>query len=604
MKKHWFGIILGLCWGLLLIFSSNAQADSSYEITAYQVQADIQSDGSAILTQRIHYDFDDAAHGVYYQQALGKQQQVKDISVAIEQNGKLSQVTPSTNGAQNTYQQTNTGQNVKLKVFHAVDNQAVTFIYRYRITNVITNWQDTAEMNWKIIGSGWDVPLNNIKITIQLPQYPVKQLQAWTHASTNGYTKVQRQRGRVIITAKSNPENSFIESRLLFPTNITPANLLIKSDNRKKTVQSQEAAWARKANQQREQRQLVQTIVFGILFCLGWITVLIVLWLMAKAKSHHQAWPRSTRQAVHSFEIPDFSAPVVQSLLSNRLPDSKALSAALVELAAQRKLAIEEQTEKIKFEQKPNYRITLLDSTLLKTANIWYQLFNTVGNGKSFTLQQLKQAGKSPMTSKRLQAAFKKWQKAQQKIAIEQNSVDQHIKHQNTWVTILTGAAIILLLGGSFGLNAKLLIGIAGSCSLLMIFLVIFFLKKHSPYTAEGVALVNQLRGFKKMLADIGRFNLKEVGELVLCEKIMPYAVAFGLAPKVAAALKANFDTEELESSFIIYYPFFINGKDFDFGEVFANSFSTSLASTSGSSGGFSGGNSGGFGGGSGGGAF
>jgi uncharacterized membrane protein len=137
-----------------------------------------------------------------------------------------------------------------------------------------------------------------------------------------------------------------------------------------------------------------------------------------------------------------------------------------------------------------------------------------------------------------------------------------------------------------------------------MIFLVIFFLKKHSPYTAEGVALVNQLRGFKKMLADIGRFNLKEVGELVLWEKIMPYAVAFGLAPKVAAALKANFDTEELENSFIIYYPFFINGKDFDFGEVFANSFSTSLASTSGSSGGFSGGNSGGFGGGSGGGAF
>lgn len=604
MKKHWFGIILGLCWGLLLIFSSNAQANSSYEITAYQVQADIQSDGSAILTQRIHYDFDDAAHGVYYQQALGKQQQIKDISVAIEQNGKLSQVTPATDGAQDTYQQTNTGQNVKLKVFHAVDSQAVTFIYRYRITNVITNWQDTAEMNWKIIGSGWDVPLNNIKITIQLPQSPVKQLQAWTHASTNGYTQVQRQQGRVIITAKKNPENSFIESHLLFPTSVTSANLLTKSAKRKQTVQNQEAAWAKRANQQRKQRQLVRMIVFGVLFGLGWIIILIVLWLMTKAKSHHQAWPRSTRQAVHSFEVPDLSAPVVQSLLSNRLPDSKALSAALVELAAQRKIRIEEQTNKLKFKQKSDYRITLLDPQLLKKADIWYQLFNTIGNGKYFNLQQLKQASKSPTNSKRLQAAFKKWQKAQQKIAIEQNSVDQHIKHQNTWVTILTGTAIILLLGGSFGLNAKPLLRIAGGCSLLMIFLVIFFLKKHSPYTAEGVDLINQLRGFKKMLADIGRFNLKEVGELVLWEKIMPYAVAFGLAPKVAAALKANFDTEELENSFIIYYPFFINGKDFDFGEVFANSFSTSLASTSGSSGGFSGGNSGGFGGGSGGGAF
>ncbi|KRM05274.1 hypothetical protein FC89_GL001745 [Liquorilactobacillus ghanensis DSM 18630] len=607
MKKQGLGILVGFFVGLLTIFSINVHADPDYEITNYRVQANVQTDGSVILTQRIRYKFADSAHGVYYQQALGKQQEIEDVSVAVQQAGETRQIPLAYNGLDNTYQETEPGNKIKLKVFHSLDNQTATFIYRYKITDVVINWIDTAELNWKIIGSGWDVPLNNVKITIQLPRHPVDQLQAWVHADTDGHVDVDRAKGRVVITAKSNPENSFIESHLLFSPGVTFENELIKSEKRKKVVQKQEAALAKKSNQQKKRHILLQHLLFGGMFGLGCILFLLVSILILRNKYPQQAWPVSWRHAVHSFELPSLPVAVCQAILHNRKPDTKALSATLLELAVQRKIKIEELPGKTKFgKTKSDYRITLLDQQLLKSATIWRRLFNKVGDGESFTLTQLKQAGKKKTTSASLQKAFTSWQKKQKKLADSQKYLKEPIRFRDNLITILTILACGLLLAGSILLQQKLLIVAAGVLSLLIVGIVGFFLKKHSPYTASGLVLVNQLRGFKKMLADIGRFNLKEVGELVLWENVMPYAVVFGLAPKVAAAIETNFSVEELNNTFFLYYPISASGNNINFGANFAKSFSSSItsASANGSSGGFSGGSSGGFGGGSGGGAF
>jgi uncharacterized membrane protein len=118
------------------------------------------------------------------------------------------------------------------------------------------------------------------------------------------------------------------------------------------------------------------------------------------------------------------------------------------------------------------------------------------------------------------------------------------------------------------------------------------------------------------MLEDVGHFDMAQVGDLILWDRILPYAVAFGSADKVVAALKMNFSEEQLATSMPINYPLFIYGYggfggQADFGEAFTSGFGSSLAAShsassnvGGGSGGFSGGNSGGFGGGSGGGAF
>ena len=108
------------------------------------------------------------------------------------------------------------------------------------------------------------------------------------------------------------------------------------------------------------------------------------------------------------------------------------------------------------------------------------------------------------------------------------------------------------------------------------------------------------------MLKDIGKFDLKEVGDIILWERILPYAVAFDLADRVIAALKFEFGEKAIEDAWGPNYIFVMSGSDLGrgFSESFSSALSSVSSSASGGSGGFSSGSSGGFGGGSGGGAF
>lgn len=182
-------LIVSLLVGLGLFFttSKTALADGNYQITNYDATANIREDGKIDLTQRITYEFDGDFNGVYYDQNLAKVTDVSDLGVSITQNGQTTQLAESSTGENNTFTQTKTADNLKLKVYHKVSDDKLTVNYHYILSGLIMNYQDTAELNWKILGAGWDVRLHNVKVTLQLPK-PVADLQAWTHGPLTGYT--------------------------------------------------------------------------------------------------------------------------------------------------------------------------------------------------------------------------------------------------------------------------------------------------------------------------------------------------------------------------------------------------------------------------------
>lgn len=135
----------------------------------------------------------------------------------------------------------------------------------------------------------------------------------------------------------------------------------------------------------------------------------------------------------------------------------------------------------------------------------------------------------------------------------------------------------------------------------------IIYYRQLLPYTPKGQKMKYDLDCFILMLKDIGDFKLKEVGDIVLWEQILPYATAFGLAKKVIRELRLSFDEAELNDTLLITYPWIFASDPWT--GVFESTFEKALdtgnsSSATGGSGGFSAGSSGGFGGGSGGGAF
>lgn len=590
ISKLIVSLLIGL--GLFFTASKTALADGNYQITNYDATANIREDGKIDLTQRITYEFDGDFNGVYYDQNLAKVTDVSDLGVSITQNGQTTQLAESSTGENNTFTQTKTADNLKLKVYHKVSDDKLTVNYHYILSGLIMNYQDTAELNWKILGAGWDVRLHNVKVTLQLPK-PVADLQAWTHGPLTGYTDVERAQGKVTLTLAELDTDEMLETHMLFPTSVTPNNPQVSNEKAKEKIRQAEAKLADESNQKRKaeekRAQVIKRIFSGIVFALslGFIGILVINPGNKKTK---------LPPLKHSYEIPKYAPEVAFAVLNQTLPDNQAFSAHLLDLAGQGKLEIVEASG------KKNYVIKLKDKALLEDGLLHF-LFKNVGNGTEFDLKTLKQVKNKRSRAKALSQKFDKWAKQVKNQADAYNYID---KKTRAWcITVMLGACVnlgILLLAGVIfsGMIRWICLGLG----LVIILLSAKYLLTHSGYTPTGEREIYELRCFKAMLKDVGRFDLREVGDIVLWEQIMPYAVAFGLAKKVIKALKAEFSVAELENGFGIYYALYFAGS---WNDSFTPSFEQSIAaanvdsSASGSSGGFSGGSSGGGGGGTGG---
>lgn len=597
--KKFFHLIIGMIMlvTLTIIFTKPASADVDYDITNVDVTAHVNTNGSLLMERRITYKFDDDAHGVFYQQNLTNNQELKNQQVRII-SGKNSQpVVQSDSHANNTYELSHGDHGYRFKVWHNVtDGDKFTVIYTYEITNAIINWKDTAELNFKIIGDGWDTDLDNVRVGIFFPG-PVKDLKAWAHGDLSGQITVNPEKGNIIMTAANVSGNEGIEVHSLFPTAVTSQNKNTRDQNHKKYVLNQEAKFAREAN---ERRQRSRIFGLGALALSGLFSLFIIIKSFTLKKSGVK--PKKEKQLPRNYDLPRVSPVMAEILDIDNKPSSRSLTAYLMELAVQKRIEI----DPVKVRRKTYYKISLTDKDLKDEVPLIRYLFNKVGDGKSFTTYELKKH-----RSSKLSKIFANWQKQKKQEAVSAGFLDKQIESKKDTnlvlmiiLLVLSGAGIIAAIFSSEGaaglfITAVILIGVA-------ILATIYSNKKLSPYTDKGAEATNQVRGFKKMLDEIGNFKMREVGELPLWKKIMPYAVALGVSKKVLKQLKIEFADEIDDANILFWGPFYSSGQD-GFASNFNSSFNSGAnlnSSASGGSGGFSGGSSGGFGGGSGGGAF
>lgn len=597
MKKKHLGLIIVSLLAFLTFFTHSVKADVDYDITDMRVIAKVNQDGSLTMQRQIDYDFDSDAHGVFYQQNLAKKQNISNIKVKV--NNRLAAV--SNSGKNNTYQLTKNKKSYRFKVYHNIsEDDKVKVEYSYKISNAITNYRDVAELNFKIIGNGWDTDIDHAQAIVIFPS-AVSNLKAWAHGPLNGQTQVLPKQGKIIMTADDVPGDVGIEVHTIFPTSVTSHNKNFINQNKKKIIEKQEAKLAIEANEKRKRKSYFS---FGALLIsiISGIFVIFKGLFSKNTGSKIKKW----RELSHNYEIPDVSPVAAQILDQANKPDVKAFTAYLMQLAGQHKIKIEEyKTKRLK---KTAYRINLIDNSILKDELLDF-IFKQVGNGESFTTIDLKN-----YVSRKLGKHFEKWREKQYQDVENQGYLDEAIIQNKNHVRMLMIGGLVfssvMWILALFMIDTFTFIyAIVGVFIIVLEFVAIFvYGRRINIYTQKGALKANQVRGFKKMLDDIGNFKMKDVGDLILWEDIMPYAVAFGLSKKVLRQLQVEFNAGELEATPFVYYGDFYSTGSNSFESSFARSFSSGISygssSVSGGSGGFSGGSSGGFGGGSGGGAF
>lgn len=572
--------------GVLIFCLASAQkvkAEVSYNIKDNEVTSKVNSDGSISLKRKIVYEFHSNANGVFYRQNLNQNQKIKHLKVTTQTN----------DGPVNKYPQPEVSKTDKGYLFTvrqsvSQKNERLTVTYFYRITNAITNYRDVAELNFMIIGNGWNTKLENVKASIIFPG-PVKDLQAWSHGPLENVTKVDPEKGRIVVTAKNLAGSTGIRIRTIFPTSVTAKNKNVEKVNRRQAIIKQEQKLANE-NKQKENRNLFISI--------GLILVSLVTGIFAIIKGFSAKKvgfkPAKIRNLAHGYEIPTADPVIAQIIDTTKRPNSKAFTAYLLELAKQKRIKIEEDQKGL----KAHYRISAIDQNVCDENDLLKFLFFHVGDGESFTTKQIKKA-----RGKKLGRQFDAWAEGQfcspaKNRYMPNNLLDQNKKSNRT----IVAARLVSLIAAAisvFFVRRFFWMVLIGEALIFIISWFSMFKNKWQTnlYSEEGVVEAEKVRSFKKMLKDIGRFDVKDIGDLTIWEDILPYAVSFGLAKKVLQKLKLEFGQEDLAKNNFYDYSFITN-----FNSCFIKGIAA--GSTSVRNGGFGSNSSGGFGGGSGGGAF
>lgn len=599
MKKLWGVLFVFL--GIFLAFQTTTTVQAkSFQIEQYHVKAQIQTNGDIDLTQQIKYRFRGDFQGVYYNQDLRGIKGATTPQVWVKDSSKSIPLTAETTEQDNTFKVDKTKDRMDIKVYHAIRNNTATYIYKYRLHGAITNYLDTAEMNWKIIGNGWDNELNNVKVTVQLPQTGVSQLKAWTHGSLSGYTQVDRKNGRVVITLDRDPAHEAIESHIIFPVSVTPDNQNVVDKKAKNKILAAEKQKALDANIRRQRKDYIYRgmMIFGAAIIL--IIYLLRILSIRKNNINQHTVPTPLH---HLFEEPNFIPSFTKVLLDrSRKADGVSLTADLLFEVNKRRMKIE-----------PVGRTYLITALVPPTNEFFKYLIEEIGDGKKVTVKEIKKAATSMYTRKKLNRHFTDWStnaaKGREKyLDLHNIGIVEDFKFSAISTDIIL--AIMFVISLIFEKNI-LMTGIIAIVLGLAIWSFYFVAKKKIVlYTDEGAENINRIKAFKRMLQDIDDIKMAQVGDIILWEQFLPYAVVFGVSDKVIKVLKVNFGKEEInQAHFLPYYmgaASFLGTTPAGFQTAFVGAISAGgvSSSTTGSSGGFSGGSSGGFGGGSGGGAF
>ncbi len=233
---------------------------------------------------------------------------------------------------------------VRIEAFADLSDRSATFTFHWRAVNAAARWADAGEFWWKLIGSGWDVPMGHVRAVVSLPKpVPKRQVRAWGHGPLNGVVRIRRD-GTVVLTVDQLAANTYVEVHELFPPSLLSGMEPVPADMRETRVQ-QETEWARAANEQRalardrlaaeRRNERIAWVVFGIVTGLA-----VLVWFTLFFRGGREYRP--TFRARYVRDIPtDMPPALVGALWRMGKLNNDDISATLLDLAVKGVLRIE-----------------------------------------------------------------------------------------------------------------------------------------------------------------------------------------------------------------------------------------------------------------------
>ena len=655
-RKHIAQMLLALAL-FVLLFSAlrpSVALAREYSMSPVTIDATVSEDGSVTVRETRRFNFDGSFHGVYWKLVKGTYEG-RTIEPVINEagmvaNGTFVPFSQSDSEQENTYEVTSYSSYDQLKIYSSHDDESVDFVIGFSYPNLVSCWDDTAELYWKFISNGWDEPSNNVTMRLHLPVpsgvsvIAGNNVRAWGHGPLDA--NVSFEGNDVVYTVPGVGTSEFAEARVTFPGEWVPGAPKLAGARLDKVL-AEEQRWADEANAQRERARMVIIGAYAAMIGVGVVTLGLAIFMWVLYKRRH----RPQFDDAYFRDVPSKDHPaVLGALYRGGKVESVDFTASLMRLADMGKI----QLDLIKYKkkgafgrekQKQDYRLLEVervegslrgDAVAAACDRIDREamkfLFRTVAdhhevdeglkgqNGEKYVLTSYFEevARRHPES---YENGYKGWSSAV-KSSLTTRGFTTDEGRTGRGLCIGVGVLSIVVSMGLF------VLGIAVDMPVMAILLLPFIDTvagivcivvgtKMIPRSREAIELRAKLAALRKWLKDFTRLEEAIPTDVALWNQLLIMATVLGVADEVIRQLKVAMP-RLLDDPYFYSYGWYYYGSrgigspagvvGSSFGQAHSVS-ASKLASSSSSSGGgggggFSGGGGGGFGGGGGGGAF
>lgn len=583
-----------------------------YEIERLDIVANIERDGSLEVEERVIYDIGKINGILYNIDALGYGK-FTDLQIFYEDDGEFKQARNNTAPSEGNFTVSVDDGLYKIKLYAPSQNERKEFIFRYNLTRGVTVYRDIAQLNRKMVGKEWQNSIGNISVTVNLPENVKKDdIYAFGHGPLTGNIEILDGKS-VRYTLNDYRPGEFLEVNLLFPKNIlTSFNpLLMKNKSALKEILDMEGKLAKEANDARK-RAIIGFYLGRVVLVLAvawWLFLVVFIYL-----KNSKRYKVENEYGEYFRELPDdYSPSIAGTLVSRNLyPSGRELFAMLLDLVRKGHLKLEEgEKTTTLILQESGKPLSEEEKFILN----WY--IRELGDGEKIILESVEASIKGRGGAKEFNRNYERWRTIVYSDMLEKNLKMEKRDKFSTSLGIFTGIAYFI--GGGM-----LVVYFQSELFILMILLGFILL----PYTfsrkrasLEKEKAISRWEAFKKFLVDYSNLEEAKLASIELWEHYFVYAVALGVAEKVAKGYSKIMSKKGEESTIIggrgyrnnslmnmyLYSHAFRSmerNTSFVAQRAMESVARSSRSSARGRGGGFSGGSSGGGGGRSGGGAF
>ena len=487
----------------------------------------------------------------------------------------------------------------------------------YTVNDAVHKYADCAELYWQFVGSDFEVSADSITGTITLPTNVASKedIRVWGHTKyLNGEINVTKL-DTVEFTVNNYQSGNYVEARLAMPTYLLGEAQIKSNTNKLDSIIAEETKWANEANARRDRRNKnFKLLILATIL----VNTSIGIMFAKKIKKNKQFLEKNPnilpeQQLEYYRELPDKEETPLEAVFilktgykQSCLPN--VFSATILNFALKGYIRIEQEgkTIKILLNKIKTDELTGDEKKVL-------EILRAASNNNELTMAELEKYIKNyPSKLMNLNSTFEKVSKTQasEKGKFDTNRFNKQIVYAEKNVGYIF-ILIIIIIASIFtiGYAYKNVQGMLITCTIISLafFIVVTIINlilnmkittSFNGFTQKGINEQEQWKAFKKYMEDFSYLNEKEVPELVLWEKYLVYATAFGIADKVLKQLKVKYpelNNQDTINNMILFNAMY-NSKGFNTG--FINSISTSTSrmysstysSGSGSGGGFSGG--------------